>query len=227
MPVTHVSNSTVATGTSTSPAITGFSVTAGNALILLVNVSSARTFSGCSDTGGGTWVEQVDGNDGVRTVGIYRCVNHPGGTVDVTATLNSSGAWTAMLIQVTGQDNTTPDADAATLATASETNTVVYAAASSGFDVPNNAFVAFATRSNAGDTATGLTGYTMITTTSLAYQFGYRAFSTGENSHRPGFTKSSTTRATFGGCYAMAEAAAAAGGMTFMRAPRLTTLSRM
>ncbi|RPI85376.1 MAG: hypothetical protein EHM42_06760 [Planctomycetaceae bacterium] len=118
-----------------------------------------------------------------------------------------------MVIQVTGQDNTNPDADTDFHATPSEVNTVVYAAQSTGFNVPNNAFVAFCTRANANDTATAGTGYTMITTTSVNYQYGYRAFSTGENDHRPSFTKANLTRASFGACYAMAESSGAPTGV--------------
>ncbi|RPI82878.1 MAG: hypothetical protein EHM42_08995, partial [Planctomycetaceae bacterium] len=105
MGVDYVSNSTVATGTSVNPGVTGFSVTAGNGLIFMVTLGTNRTASGVTDTGSGTWAEEVDQSDGKRTCIIYRCVNHPGGTVDITGTISSSTAWTAVVIQVTGQDN--------------------------------------------------------------------------------------------------------------------------
>lgn len=212
MPVTFVQASSVATGTSSSPNVAGFTVTAGNALILMITQGVNRNTTACSDTGGGTWAEQVDVTDATRSVQIWRCVNHPGGTVTVTATLSSSTSWTACLIEVTGQDNTTPDADTATHATPSETNTIVYAAPSTGFDVPAGGFVTFVTRSNSADTATAGTGYTLVSSGAVNYQFGYRAFSTAATDERPNFTKSSGSRATQGGSYAMAEAAGGGGG---------------
>jgi hypothetical protein len=214
---TYVSHATVTSGSGTTPSIGGFSVTAGNAVIMLINVSSARTCSGYADDQGGTWAEQVDANDGVRTVIIARCVNHPGGTITTSCTLSATGSWVMTLIQVTGQDNTTPDADTDTLATAAETNTVIYASQATNFNVPDNSFVCFVTRSNGSNTATPLTGYTMITTTSLSYQFGYRAFTTGENDHRTGFTKSNDSRASMGGSYCMAESAGAPSGQPFRK----------